>query len=136
MGQGSNFALSSGVGHRHGSDPTLLWLWRRLADLAPIQSLAWELPYATGAALKSKKEKKEKNKYLITNVESLVLSYALRLVVEKALYYKMVKEPTSSIEGGCPALIDDFERWKPTLCFVMLLRSGRVFHQTNPDLLA
>ena len=36
----------------------LLWLWHRLAASAPIQPLAWELPYATGAAIK-KKEKIE-----------------------------------------------------------------------------
>ena len=41
------------VGHRCGSDPLLLWLWRRLAGVGPIQSLAWELPYAAGAALKN-----------------------------------------------------------------------------------
>ena len=29
-------------------------LWHRLAVTAPIQSLAWELPYATDIALKSK----------------------------------------------------------------------------------
>ena len=29
-------------------------LWRRLAAAAPIPPLAWELPYAAGAALKSK----------------------------------------------------------------------------------
>ena len=34
-------------------DPALLWLWHRLAAAAVIQFLAWELPYATGAALKS-----------------------------------------------------------------------------------
>ena len=33
-------------------DPSLLWLWHRLAPAAPIQPLAWEPPYATGAALK------------------------------------------------------------------------------------
>ena len=33
-------------------DPTLLWLWYRLAAVAQIQPLAWELPYAAGAALK------------------------------------------------------------------------------------
>ena len=35
--------------------PVLLWLWllQRLATAAPIQPLAWELPYAIGAALKS-----------------------------------------------------------------------------------
>ena len=32
----------------------LLWLWYRIAALAPIQPLAWELPYATGAAWKEK----------------------------------------------------------------------------------
>ena len=31
-----------------------MWLWRRPAAIAPIQSLAWELPYATGVARKSK----------------------------------------------------------------------------------
>ena len=35
-----------------GSDPELLWLWCRLVATAPIQPLAWEPPYATGAALK------------------------------------------------------------------------------------
>ena len=36
-------------------DPALLWLWCRLAAAAPIQPLAWELPYAASAALKGKK---------------------------------------------------------------------------------
>ena len=30
------FALSCDVGHRCGSDLALLWLWRRLAAVAPI----------------------------------------------------------------------------------------------------
>ena len=47
--------MSCGVRSRHGSDPMLLWLWRRPAAVAPIPSLAWELPYATPAALKGKK---------------------------------------------------------------------------------
>ena len=38
-------------------DPELLWLWRRQATVAPIGPQAWEPPYATGAALKSKKKK-------------------------------------------------------------------------------
>ena len=50
--------LSCGVGRRFGSDPTLLWLWRRLAAVALIGSLAWEPPYAVGAALKIQKAKK------------------------------------------------------------------------------
>ena len=49
--------MSYGVGHRHGSDPSLLWLWCRSAATAPIRPLARELPYAAGVALK--KERKE-----------------------------------------------------------------------------
>ena len=36
-----------------GSDPALLWLWHRPAAVALIQPLAWESPYAKGAARKS-----------------------------------------------------------------------------------
>ena len=32
------------------NDPALLWLWRRPVATAPIRPLAWEPPYATGAA--------------------------------------------------------------------------------------
>ena len=35
---------------RRGLDPALLWPWRRPAATAPIRSLAWEPPYAAGAA--------------------------------------------------------------------------------------
>ena len=35
---------------RRSSNPTLLWLWRRLAATALIRHLAWEPPYAVGAA--------------------------------------------------------------------------------------
>ena len=45
-------AVSCGAGCRHSLDPTLLWLWHRPAATAPIPRLAWEAPYATGAALK------------------------------------------------------------------------------------
>ena len=48
--------MSCGVGHRHGPDPTLLWLWNRPAAIAPIRSLAWELPCAAGMALKNRQK--------------------------------------------------------------------------------
>ena len=35
----------------------LLWLWYRLAAVALIHLLAWEPPYTTGVALKSKRNK-------------------------------------------------------------------------------
>ena len=51
VGNRSGVAVSFGVGCRRGLDLTWLWmwLWRRLAAAAPIQTLAWELPYATPA---------------------------------------------------------------------------------------
>ena len=42
--------MSCGVGCRRGSDPELLWLWRRPVATALIRPLAWEPPYAAGAA--------------------------------------------------------------------------------------
>ena len=51
--------MSGGVGHRHGSDPVLLWLWHRPAATAPIRPLAWEPPYAMGVALEKTKDQKK-----------------------------------------------------------------------------
>ena len=59
MGWGSGVTVNCGVGHRHGWDAVLLWLWHRPSAIAPIQSLAWELPYAVSAALKRPKKKKK-----------------------------------------------------------------------------
>ena len=36
-------------------DLVLLWLWYRPAAAAPIQALAWELPYATNSAVNKEK---------------------------------------------------------------------------------
>ena len=54
--------MSCGVGCRHGSDPALLWLWRRPVATAPIRPLAWEPPYAAGAAQRNSKKTKKKKK--------------------------------------------------------------------------
>ena len=40
LDQGYGVAVSYGVGHTCGSDPTLLWLWRRPAAVAPFRPLA------------------------------------------------------------------------------------------------
>ena len=40
--------------------PALLWLWCRPAPAAPFR-LAWELPYAEGAAIKGKKKVKRRH---------------------------------------------------------------------------
>ena len=49
------------LGRRCGSDPKLLWLWRRLPATAPIRPLAWEPPFAAGVALKRPKNKRHLN---------------------------------------------------------------------------
>ena len=43
-------------------DLALLWLWCRLAAIAPIRPPAWEPPYAKGAALKRQKKKRERER--------------------------------------------------------------------------
>ena len=58
----SGVAMSCGVGHRRSSNPALLWLWCRPAAVALIPLLAWEIPYAAGAALKRQKTKKKKKR--------------------------------------------------------------------------
>ena len=69
VGQGSGVAISCGVGHRHGSHPKLLWLWCRLAVIALIRPLAWELPYALSAALKKTKKKKKKGPWNMVHAQ-------------------------------------------------------------------
>ena len=59
------------------SDLSWLWLWHRLAATPPIGPLAWELPYAVGAALKEKKKKKKgkrkKKKKIVGKVKMHIL---------------------------------------------------------------
>ena len=59
--------MRCGVGGRHSSDPALLWLWHKLAAVAPFQPLAQELPYAMGAALKKAEKKKRKKERKVTH---------------------------------------------------------------------
>ena len=54
--------MSCDVGHRCSSYLALLWLWSRLAAVAPIRALVWEPPYAADVALKRKKKKREREK--------------------------------------------------------------------------
>ena len=50
--------MSCGAVHRYGSDLALLFL----VAAALIQPLAWEPPYAAGAALEKKKKKKKRER--------------------------------------------------------------------------
>ena len=72
--------MSCGVGCRRGSDPSLLWLWRRPVATAPVQPLAWEPPYAAGAAQEiatTKDEKEKKNRKGQGRERANKASYAL-----------------------------------------------------------
>ena len=71
--------MSCGVGGRLGLNPALLWLWSRPVATVPIGSLAWEPPYAAGAALEKAKRQKTKNKQKkqieLTDTENTYCSY-------------------------------------------------------------
>ena len=75
--KGSSVALSCGVGCRCGSDPELLRC--RLAAIAPIQPLSWELTYATDVALK---KKKKKIVYIMEREREQISSYQDRVGVD------------------------------------------------------
>ena len=57
--------MSCGVG------PGIAVDGHRLAVVAPIRSLAWELPYAVSAALKRQKKKKKKRSFINSWVKYL-----------------------------------------------------------------
>ena len=61
--------MSCGVGHRHSLDWAFLWLRYRPAAAAPIQPLAWKLPYAAHAVLKSKTNNQTKNPHKTEETE-------------------------------------------------------------------
>ena len=64
--------MSCGVGRTCGSDLVWLWVWDKLAPAALIRPLAWEPPYAMGAALKrfyKKKEKEKENKSVYSSIK-------------------------------------------------------------------
>ena len=67
MCQGSDIAMSFGVGCRCGSDLALLWPWLRTKARAQIPPLAWELSYAMAVALKKKKKKNQQQIVAIDN---------------------------------------------------------------------
>ena len=58
MGEGSGVASRCSVGHRHGLDLALLWLWCRPAAAALIQPLAWDFHILQVHFEKKKKKKR------------------------------------------------------------------------------
>jgi len=69
--------MSCGVGCRRVSDLVWLWLWCRLAAVGPIRPLAWEHPYASGAALEKDKKKKKGGTDPQKNLEEMIITLKL-----------------------------------------------------------
>ena len=100
----SGVATSCGVGCRLGSDPVLLWLWRRPVAAAPTGPLAWEPPHAPGAALeKATKKKKE----FLSSKGSIQRFSAASLLTDVQLLHSCARMNTAleaavlPISGGC-----------------------------------
>ena len=53
-------AVSYGMGHRHGLDPLLLWLWYKPAAVALNRPLAREPPYVALVAQGKKKTERKR----------------------------------------------------------------------------
>ena len=66
-----------------GSYPKLLWLWRRLAVIALIRPLAWELLYAMGAALKKTTTTKKREALEHGLFTSMVYSFRFTMMFPK-----------------------------------------------------
>ena len=67
-------------------DLALLQLWRRPAAAAPIQPLAWELPYAAPVALKATNKNPPKTKLSKTNSICIVEETTHMMLVMIFLY--------------------------------------------------
>ena len=59
----------------------LLWLWHGLVTTAPIRLLAWEPPYAVGAALERNQKNKNKKTKKQTKLSLCTMDYIKALVV-------------------------------------------------------
>ena len=66
------------------------WPWCRLAATAPIQPLAWELPYATDSAIERKKRKKKFNTLKLYELTLInVIWEEEKVEHRKTTFYKM-----------------------------------------------
>ena len=82
------------IGRRSGSDLVLLWLWRRLAAVTLIKPLAGKLQYASGAAVKTNKKKKQK--HLVKLYTFFFLSFCLFRAAPSANGGSQAREPVGA----------------------------------------
>ena len=81
--------MSCGIGLRDSSDLALLWLWYRQPATTLIRRLAWDPPYAMGAAPeKIHKKKREREKQTgPQTLEDLTLALPLLLCDQGAAWF-------------------------------------------------
>jgi len=114
--------VSCGVGCRRGSDPALLWLWRRPVATAPIRPLAWEPPYAAGAAQeiakRQKKKKKKKREKTVHRMGENICRYRILIVAQQ----KQTRLVSMRMQVQYLALLSGLRIWH--CCELWCLRSG------------
>ena len=77
-------AQGCGVGSGRGSDPALLWPWRRPAATALLRALAWGPPYVVGVAqemAEGKKKKKKQSNTKHAKIETIVKTETFPLLI-------------------------------------------------------
>ena len=100
--------MRCGVGCRRGSDPALLWLWRRPVATATIQPLAWEPPYAAGAAQEiatTTTTKKDKKKKKFKQRSSIVRAILKEVTLGHFVKYSELKTRLKAGGGSSEAVI-------------------------------
>ena len=117
--------MSCGVGLRFGLDPPLLWLWYRPAAVAPISPLAWEPPYAAGAALKSQKKK---NQIFLPTIWSPTVQHHVTRPKSRCWQGPL---PTEAL-GKNPFLASSSSFWLPPAFFDCGCHSNLCFLFTEP----
>ena len=77
----------------------MLWLWRRLVATAPIRPLAWEPPYAAGAAQEIAKRHTKKN----LKIKKIII---IIIIIGVPVVAQSLTNPTRNHEvaGSVPAL--------------------------------
>ena len=96
--------MSCGAGCRFGSDLALLWLWRTTALIGP---LAWELPYATGIALKSRKKE-----CLVASISELKI-WVFRLKIYSELSAEKNPESKESLLSYYSKMVEHQDKKQP-----------------------
>ena len=95
--------MSCGIGLRCGLDFALLWLWCRQATAALIRPLAWELPYAMGADLKSKKQTNKNPLLCARGVSPNVLLEVIHLQCNNMLKGRYEEKNLAEFYKGLPS---------------------------------